>query len=71
MAAIDIPKKQIKGWLALNDALRTASEIEALALLKEEKKGSARHDIMKRIYARYSRMRREREHAELLQIARS
>jgi hypothetical protein len=55
----------LRSWLALNDALREASEPVCEALLEEELKGRKRKCFVKRIHSRLNKVRADRERAEL------
>jgi hypothetical protein len=59
------------GWTKMNDAVRDASEKEAAKLLQDEKAGAGRIEFMLRIYARYNKMRRQREMAEITAAAKN
>ena len=54
-------------WAELNTALRKMNkEADVMALLKAERKNSKRARWLRRIYARYSRLRRKRERREVV-----
>lgn len=61
-------KKPIKDatWIELLTVTRTASEKEAENLLKREIAGPCRENYIRRIYGRFSKLRRERELTEYL-----
>ena len=52
-------------WIALNDALKEADELECQELIKEEKKGRRRKQFIKRIHSRLNKARADRERVEL------
>ena len=58
--------KALRDWTALNDALRTCTEAEAVTLLKNEQRGKKRRVFVLRIYTRFKRLRDARERDELL-----
>jgi hypothetical protein len=50
----------------LVESLKTVTEAQALALLKEERKGPNRPSFVRRSYGKYSMLREKRERTELL-----
>jgi hypothetical protein len=57
----------LANWTALNTALRTATEDECAALLRQERKAGNRIQYLLRIHGRYNRLRSDRERREILQ----
>jgi len=58
--------EKIYTWAKLNKALRkTKREDEVRAMLEAEQKGGKRNRWIRRIYSRYSRLRRKREKKEV------
>jgi hypothetical protein len=53
-------------WTQLNDFLRTATEVEAKALVDAERAGRFRPLVLHRIVCRYVRMHSERLRRELI-----
>ncbi len=56
----------LANWETVKDALRDATEEQAMEMLKAEKAGKARVQYLLRIHARMNRQRAQRERAELL-----
>jgi hypothetical protein len=63
------PADALANWETCNEALRNATEDEALVLLDLEKGGKRRVQYLLRIHARYNRQRAQRERAELLKAS--
>lgn len=64
MTDIEIDRA-ISNWHKLNKNLKNFSEDECKRALVRELMGNKREDILMRIHARYSVMRKEREWAEI------
>lgn len=64
--AVNKMDELLKAWRPLCEHLMTCDEGEALALLKHEKKTRQRAYVMKRIVARITKLRRDREREEML-----
>ena len=60
-----ITNPDLANWIDLNEALRTASEEQALKLLTEEQAGRNRKQFVLRIHSRVNRMRAARERASI------
>lgn len=56
----------LASWLGFNEALRSANEAEAQALLDAERKGARRTQYLLRAHARFNKERGRRERAELV-----
>ena len=61
----EITNPSLMSWIALNDALKEADELECQELIKEEKKGRRRKQFIKRIHSRLNKARADRERVEL------
>ena len=60
------PKKALElGWPELNALLMTATESDVAALVRAELVGRNRLRVLLRLYARFSKLRRQRETREL------
>jgi hypothetical protein len=59
-------KAEKLNWFDLQGKVKSMTEPELLAMLKEESRGDARLSYIIRIYGRYSSLRRQREMKELL-----
>lgn len=60
-----VTNPSLQSWLALNDALRDATEQVCNNLLKEELNGRKRKQFIKRIHSRLNKVRADRERHEL------
>lgn len=60
---------ELRTWVALNEAMQSATEEQCLKLLAAEKKGKRRKQFMLRIHSRLNRVRAARERAELIKLA--
>jgi hypothetical protein len=58
-------KPVLWSWVALNELLRDADEKACAKLLREEQRGRARKQFIKRIHSRLNKARAVRERAEL------
>lgn len=65
MSENKIRSKALSTWIALNDALRGASEETCQALLKEETNDRQRKQFLRRIHSRLNKVRADRERVEL------
>lgn len=61
----EIKNPVLRTWVALNEAMKDADEEVCNKLLKEETKGRARKQFLKRIHSRLNKVRADRERAEL------
>ncbi len=59
-------QKEMPTWTEIDKALRTCDEKMAFKILQKAKKAKMHAAFLKRIYARFSRLRRDRETRELL-----
>ena len=57
--------KALATWVALNAALPACTEAQVVALLAHERAHLNRLTFVLRLHARFNRLRRERERAEL------
>jgi hypothetical protein len=60
-----IKNPALRTWVALNTALRNATEQQCEKLLQEELSGRQRKQFLTRIHARLNRVRATRERKEL------
>lgn len=60
-----VANPNLQSWVALNNAIRDASESECKELMNEELTGRKRKQFVKRIHSRLNKVRADRERAEL------
>ena len=63
--AVNKMDETLRSWRPLCEHLMTCDEKQVLALLHHENKTRQRPYVVKRIFARYSKLRRERELREV------
>ncbi len=65
MAKVIIDNPALQSWIALNAALRGASEAHCQVLLQEELRGRKRKQFIRRIHSRLNKARADRERTDL------
>ena len=59
-------KEVLSNWVAINEAMRTCSEKEALKLMGKERAGENRTRVLLRIHSRMNKLRADRERREIM-----
>lgn len=62
-------KKLLRSWHTLHDGIMELGEKEAGLLLQDERAGERRLHMLLRLHARLSKLRQDRERAELVELA--
>jgi hypothetical protein len=59
-------KNALDNWVAINEAMRTCTEKEALKLMEKERAGENRVRVLIRIHSRMNKLRADRERREIM-----